>query len=438
MELRTSALLLLGLAVISGNSALGQNTGATVRHHREVIQDPAVTPEVTRAEAAMSQQDFPTAEKELLAATEKDPGNYRAWFDLGFVYNRTNRTPQAIDAYRKSVEANPEIFESTLNLGLLLAHSGSPDAEKYLRDATRLKPSSHAEEGWYRAWQSLGQVLQKSQPDNALEAFRNAAKLNPTSAEPHLSAALLLESQNKLSDALAEYQQAARLDPKSSEALAGMVNAYSRLGQLPDAESALRKYIELDPNNATAHLQLGRVLAAQKKYDEASAELEKGLQSHPNDPEVQKQVAEIYLAQKQYDPAIAHIRAALQNSSRDPQLHHWLGIAYLNKQQYPEALNELITAVNLKPDYGEAYGDLALAASGNKNYVLTIQALDARAKYLPEVPGTYFLRATAYDQLKDYKQASANYRQFLAVANGRFPDEEWKAKHRLIAIEPKK
>jgi hypothetical protein len=64
--------------------------------------------------------------------------------------------------------------------------------------------------------------------------------------------------------------------------------------------------------------------------------------------------------------------------------------------------------------------------------------LDARAKYLPEVPGTYFLRATAFDSLRDYKQASQNYHQFLVVAAGRFPDEEWKAKHRLIAIEPKK
>jgi hypothetical protein len=101
-------------------------------------------------------------------------------------------------------------------------------------------------------------------------------------------------------------------------------------------------------------------------------------------------------------------------------------------------LNELVAAVKLKPDYGEAYGDLALAASANKNYVLTLQALDARAKYLPEVPGTYFLRATAFDSLRDYVHASENYHKFLSVAEGRFPDEEWKARHRLITIEPKK
>jgi hypothetical protein len=54
------------------------------------------------------------------------------------------------------------------------------------------------------------------------------------------------------------------------------------------------------------------------------------------------------------------------------------------------------------------------------------------------MPVGYFLRATAYDHLRDYRKASENYHRFLEVANGQFPDQEWQAKHRLIAIEPKK
>ena len=92
----------------------------------------------------------------------------------------------------------------------------------------------------------------------------------------------------------------------------------------------------------------------------------------------------------------------------------------------------------MKPDWGEVYGELAFAADENKNYPLTIKALEVRAKYLPEIPVTYFLRATAYDHLRDYQQASANYHLFLQVANGKYPDQEWQARHRLIAIEPKK
>ena len=119
-------------------------------------------------------------------------------------------------------------------------------------------------------------------------------------------------------------------------------------------------------------------------------------------------------------------------------MHQWLGQALLGQLKYPEAQQEFVTAVKLKPNFGEAYGDLAFAASANKNYMLTLQALDARAKFLPEVPMTYFLRATAYDHLQDAKQAAVHYHKFLEVAGGRFPDQEWQAKHRLVAIEPKK
>jgi hypothetical protein len=48
------------------------------------------------------------------------------------------------------------------------------------------------------------------------------------------------------------------------------------------------------------------------------------------------------------------------------------------------------------------------------------------------------MRASAYDHLRDFKNASANYHLFLKAANGKYPEQEWQATHRLIAIEPKK
>jgi tetratricopeptide (TPR) repeat protein len=103
-----------------------------------------------------------------------------------------------------------------------------------------------------------------------------------------------------------------------------------------------------------------------------------------------------------------------------------------------EAEKEFLTTVKLKPDFGSAYYDLAFAANDTKEYPLIIRALDARAKLLPETPMTYFLRASAYDHLRDLKKAAANYHLFLNIAAGKYPDQEWQAKHRLIAIEPKK
>ena len=75
-----------------------------------------------------------------------------------------------------------------------------------------------------------------------------------------------------------------------------------------------------------------------------------------------------------------------------------------------------MAAIQLKPGLGAAYGELAGAANETKNYELVIKALDARAKILPELPIGYFLRATAYDHLRQYKPAAENYHRFLETA----------------------
>ena len=70
-----------------------------------------------------------------------------------------------MDAYRKSVAAKPDVFESNLNLGILLARQGdTEEAAKYLKAATQLKPTANTDEGLARAWLSLGLVEEAHDP----------------------------------------------------------------------------------------------------------------------------------------------------------------------------------------------------------------------------------------------------------------------------------
>ena len=151
-----------------------------------------------------------------------------------------------------------------------------------------------------------------------------------------------------------------------------------------------------------------------------------------------RDLADLYTSSGKHDRAEGMYRELLKTRAGDADLRYSLGQALLRQRKFPEAQEELIATLKLKPDLGPAYGDLATAASENKNYELAIKALDARAKFLPEIPVGYFLRATAYDHLHDRKNAAINYHLFLDSAKGQYPDQEWQARHRLIAIEPKK
>lgn len=424
--------------VVASTGLWAQQTHKTVHHVHVEETDPLFPPELRQGEAALEKKDYPAAEPLLQQVTGKNPANYRAWFDLGYLYTATGRKPEAIEAYRKAVAAKPDVFEPNLNLGLMLAQTGSPEAEQFLRAATHLKPSSNPQEGLARAWLSLGHVLERSKPAEAVQAFDEAAKLRPRDAEPHLSAGAILERQNSLAGAEREYKAALALAPNSADALVGLVNIYMQSKRLPQAETALRQYLAVEPKNGAAHVQLGRILEAQGKHAEAAAELQQGLQLAPDDANAQRDLAFSYASGGKYDKAEALYRSLLAKLPNDAELHYGLGASLMAEHKYPEAQAELLNAVKLKPDAGLIYGDLAVVAAENKNYPLALKALDVRAKFLPENPGTYFLRATALDHLKQFKLAAQSYRQFLSVSGGKNPEQEWQAQHRLLAIEPKK
>ncbi|MGA9389699.1 MAG: tetratricopeptide repeat protein [Candidatus Sulfotelmatobacter sp.] len=420
----------------SGESSSTHHAG----HHIQVPDEdsPAQPVELTQAEAAIEKQNYAAAEPLLRKLVDRDPSAYVGWFDLGFVENALGNLDASVAAYRKSVAAKPDVFESNLNLGLQLAKNGDPGAEEFLRAATRLKPTNHVAEGQYRAWLALGHALEKSNPEEALAAFQRAAALQPKEVEPHFAAAMLFEQENKAADAEQEYKQALALDPKSTDAAIGLANLYMHGRRFPEAEEYLRKLIAENPTSGAVEIQLGRVLAAEGKNDEAIAAMVTGIKLAPKDETAQHDLANLYTTAGKNDLAESSYRALVAAHPNDAELHREVGQALLRQRKFPEAKQEFLIAVKLKPDFGQAYGDLAFTASENKEYELAIRALDARAKLLPETSITYFLRASASDHLHDFKTAAVNYHLFLKTAGGKYPDQEWQAKHRLIAIEPKK
>src|SRR5581483_10233217 len=344
-------------AVLQTSSQSSPHKSATRR--TTVAEEENSNPELTQAEALIQKQKLNEAEPLLRKAVEKDPENYVAWFDLGFVNNGLGRTDDSIAAYRKSVAAKPDVFESNLNLGRQLAKAENPEAEKFLRAATQLKPTSHIAEGQARAWLSLVHVLEKNNPDDAIAAYRKAAALQPKEIEPHLATGLLLENQNKFAEAEQEYKQAQQIDPGAVETAIGLSNIYMRGRQFPEAEAELRKIVAAHPDQTAPQIQLGRVLAAEGKNEDAIAVLEAGAKQTPNDVSLQRDLADLYYLAGKNDQAEKAYRALAASSPNDPELHRSLGQTLLRTRKFPEAQQEFLAAIKIKPDLGPAYGDLA-------------------------------------------------------------------------------
>ena len=94
-------------------------------------------------------------------------------------------------------------------------------------------------------------------------------------------------------------------------------------------------------------------------------------------------------------------------------------------------------ATKLDSASADAWTGIAFSASKLHQPNVAIHALTMRSKFLPDVPATYFLWATSYDTLNDRVAAITYYHHFLESSGGKFPDQEWQARQRLLVLEKK-
>jgi len=421
-------------------SALAQDPGQAPAPEvpaPSVAAQPLAQP-VLDAEAAIVKADWKTAEAALAPYLIARPGDAKALFDAGYVADAQNRLDDAAALYRRAVEADPKSFEAHLSLGLLLARQQKfTEARPELVAATALDPGEAAPELKARAWRALARIDQGSDPTEASNDLLEALKLTPETPDDTLLAANLADQAGEFEEAEAAYRRVLARDPKSSGANAGLAHILIARKRFPEAETLLRAALEQIPDDPALTAQLAAVLAAQDKA-EALPLLQKLHQSQPESSAITRMLAEVLAESGDAASSDTLYASLLAASPNDPVLLIVHGQNLTRLTRYPEALAAFDKATRLDPTSAEGWSGLAYAASRTNQPNVTLHALTMRSKYLAEVPGTYFLWATAYDTLHDKTAAASYYHHFLESSAGKFPNQEWQARQRLKLLEGQK
>jgi predicted Zn-dependent protease len=397
-----------------------------------------VSAEVAAAEAAIAKSDWKAAEAKLDPWLLAHPADARALFDAGYVADAENRLDDAAVLYRKAVEANPQSFEAHVSLGLLLARQGKLiDARPELAAATALDPGEAGPSAKAQAWRALAEIDREADPAAASEDLLQALKLSPETPADTLLAASLADKAGQLDAAEAAYRRVLAKDPKSAPANAGLAHLMIARKKYPEAEDLLRTALEQSPDNPALTAQLATVLAAEDKA-EALPLIQKLHDAHPRDAAITRMMAEV-LAQAGDAAGSDRLYVALLAASpEDAALLVAHGQNLVRQLKYAEAFAAFDKATKLDPASGDGWSGLAFAASKTSQPTVALHALTMRSKYLPEVPSTYFLWATSYDSVHDRTEAISYYHHFLESSAGKFPDQEWQARQRLLLLENKK
>ncbi|HVJ07657.1 MAG TPA: tetratricopeptide repeat protein [Acidisarcina sp.] len=431
-----SRIFLFNLLLAAPAIALGQQSPLPPGTHMpdEAESAPAASG-LSGMEEKIAQKDLVGARTALNDYLKQHPSDAKALFDLGYVEELGDHNDPAIAAYKQAIAADPKQMEAQLALGLLLARNGKPDeARPYVEAATLLEPAIPNTDLQARAWRALAQLDRTSDPAKAKSALLQALKISPESTDDTLLTAEIAEASNDPEIAENAYRRVLAAHPESSPAIAGLVHLLLAQKKYAEAEPLLQSALDRDPDDPALNGQWAATLLAENKPEQAIATLERLHQAHPADPVVGRMFAETLSRTADYAKADAIYTELLAQAPNDADLLSGQGECLLHLQKYPNAIAAYQKVVKIRPEDGDAWAGLALASSEAKQYATTLDALSMRSKYLAETPATYFLRATAYDNLHQQKAAVEFYQKFLAAAHGNFPDQEWQAKHRLVAL----
>jgi tetratricopeptide (TPR) repeat protein len=431
--LRFSFFVLLFATLAASGQSPSQESGARA---------PAAAPQpipaqVAEAEAAIVKSDWKAAEARLTPWLAAHPSDARALFDAGYVADAENRLDDAVALYRRAVEANPKSFEAHVELGLLLARLNQfVAARAELAAATELDPGEAGAVAKARAWRALAQIDRSDNPAQASNDLLEALKLSPETPDDTLLAAELADQEGQFDDAEQAYRRVLAKDASSAPASAGLAHLLIARKQYPEAEALLRAALEKSPDDEALNAQLAAVLASENKA-EALPLLQKLHAAHPSDKAVTHMLAEVLDDAGEAAEADKLYVALLAATPDDPDLLVAHGQDLTRQLNYAAAFTVFDKATRLDPANADGWSGLAFAASRTNRPEITLHALTMRAKYLPEVPSSYFLWATAYDKLLQKPQAITYYHHFLESSAGKFPNQEWQARQRLIILERK-
>ncbi|MFB3829429.1 MAG: tetratricopeptide repeat protein [Bryobacteraceae bacterium] len=375
---------------------------------------------------ALEAQKYAEAEQLFAKAAAADPKDYAAHFHLALSLTMLKRDAEAIAEYQKVLEMKPALYEAELNLGILLIRQKrAAEAVPYLQHASETKPKE------YRPRYYFGEALLGSgDAQRAAAEFQAALELDPRQPAAELGLAQALARRNLLAEAAPHFRKAAELDPAYRDALLELGELYEKNKQIPEAVAIYQQF----PQNVAVQERLGQLMLDAKRYSEAIPRLEEAFKKDPT-PGNRAALAAAYLFDKQLERALPLLQQSAAAEPANYDVRMMYARALRDARQYLPAAEQFHAAIKLKPDSREAWNNLAAMLYLTERYPQVLAALDQALKLGEDTPANHYLRAITLDKLRAFKPALESYRKFLAMSQGKNPEEEFKARQRVRVLE---
>ena len=308
---------------------------------------------------------------------QQDPNNARTYYNLALAYDRLGERNSELESLEQALKLDPALTLAQNQLGFMNLQDGKhADAEARFRKALSLDPQ------FAEAQNNLGVLYaQQGKAKEAEALFRQATENTSEYGQAFMNLGLMLASQGRLPEAEKEISSAVRLAPNLTRALASLGMVQVRLGKQDEAIANFRKVVALDPNVAEAHLNLGIALA--DHYD--------------------------------VHGALAEFSQAVTMAPADAAAHYNKGRSLFDLHEYPNAKIELEEASRLAPNYFDPLYLLALAEKQLNNPARSVELLQRAVVLDPRDADAQYLLGQTLSKIDRASEAIAHWKKAVEI-----------------------
>ena len=324
-------------------------------------------------------KDYDSALKDVEEVLKVDTSDANLYLVAGDIYRMKNNDKDALAAYMKAAEFQPN--NADLQYFIAVLHSKSGDFEQQGVAALNAVQKGTKYQG--EAWTLLGDSLQRSKKyPEAVEAYERALAAKPTIIEVYSALSQLYQRLNRFNDAIATAQKGLKINPEDGILYIGLSWYYSLTEKNQEAIAAARQAVRILPKEPMGYTNLCRAYKDIKQYDLAIQTCNSALNLNPGDGETFLYLGQTFDFQKKTDAATGFYKKAVaglieftKNAPDDADGFYLLGTAYYLNGQIPNAITAYKKCLSLHPQFARVIYNLGYM------YVLSNDKASARVQY---------------------------------------------------------
>ncbi|MES2591410.1 MAG: tetratricopeptide repeat protein [Bacteroidota bacterium] len=337
--------------------------------------------------------------------TIKSPKNARGLMNYGLSRMGKGDYVEAEKCFTKAIAMWPYYYSLHINMGVLKNATGDKvSAEQYFKSATEFSPNSP--DPWFFYGNFLSQQLRYTE---AIPMLAKCVELSPASIGAR---SVLMKAYNDTGewDKLNTIAQGTlQIMPNNNEAMEYLKASQNRKGKIEMAAEEVKK-----APTAQKYFDLGLMYYSAGKYEQCVEAYLEAVKLKPNYDDAYNNMGSAYTLMKQFDKGIAACQKAIEinpdfqlaknnladainqrdkatqtetiANSTDPtaQSQLDLSLSYYQGGQYEKSIEACKKAIELKPDYADAYSNMGAAYNQLKQWDKAIEACNKALKINPE------------------------------------------------------